>query len=125
VCGDTLFSLARQGREFLPGKFTDIDRMRASGGGRRSAIGCRMSANKCREMTGDDLSATFRTATLNVALGRKQKFKLRHYRQSRALAGKMRVLKRVNARAGFLPGFFMLIWPMNSAAFAAARVRAI
>jgi hypothetical protein len=28
-----------------------------------------MSANKCREMTGDDLSATFRTATLNVALG--------------------------------------------------------
>jgi hypothetical protein len=27
VCGDTLFSLARQGREFLPGKFTDIDWM--------------------------------------------------------------------------------------------------
>jgi hypothetical protein len=41
-----------------------------------------------------------------------------------ALAGKMRVLKRVIARAGFLPGFFMLIWRMNSAAFAAARVRA-
>jgi len=31
--------------------------------------------------------------------------------QSRALAGKTRVLKRVIARAGFLPGFFMLIWP--------------
>jgi hypothetical protein len=56
--------------------------------------------------------------------GRKQKFKLRHYRQSRALAGKMRVSSRVIARAGFLPGFFMLIWPVNSAAFAAARVRA-
>jgi hypothetical protein len=27
VCGNTLFSLARQGREFLPGKFTDIDWM--------------------------------------------------------------------------------------------------
>jgi hypothetical protein len=41
--------------------------------------------------------------------------------RSRALAGKLRVLKRVIARARFLPGFFMLIWPMNSAAFAAAR----
>jgi hypothetical protein len=41
-----------------------------------------------------------------------------------ALAGKMKVLKRVIARAGFLAGFFMLIWPMNSAAFAAACVRA-
>jgi hypothetical protein len=40
------------------------------------------------------------------------------------IAGKMRVLKRVVARAGFLPGFFMLIWSMSSAAFAAARVRA-
>jgi hypothetical protein len=36
----------------------------------------------------------------------------------------MRVLKRVIARAGFLPDFFMLIWPMNPAAFAAAHVRA-
>jgi hypothetical protein len=80
VCGDTLFSLARQRREFLPGKFTDIDWMTASGGGRSSAIGGRLPANNCREMTGDDQSATFRTATLNVALGRKQRFKLRHYR---------------------------------------------
>src|ERR1700730_11899307 len=31
--------------------------------------------------------------------------------QSRTLAGKMGVLKRVIARAGFLPGFFMLICP--------------
>ncbi len=58
--------------------------MRTSDGSRRSAIGCRTSANKCSEMTGDDLSATLRTATLNVALARKQKFILRHYRQSRA-----------------------------------------
>jgi len=36
----------------------------------------------------------------------------------------MRVLKRGIARAGFLPGFFMLIWRMNLAAVAAARVRA-
>ena len=41
-----------------------------------------------------------------------------------ALAGKMKVLKCVIARAGFLAGFFMLIWSMNSAAFAAACVRA-
>jgi hypothetical protein len=33
VCGDTLFALAHQGRELLPGKFTGIDRMTASGGG--------------------------------------------------------------------------------------------
>jgi hypothetical protein len=46
VCGDTLFSLVRQWREFLPGKFTDIDRMTASGGGRSSAIGGRMPAVK-------------------------------------------------------------------------------
>ncbi|MDQ6869880.1 MAG: hypothetical protein M3178_16555 [Pseudomonadota bacterium] len=42
--------------------------------------------------------------------------------QPRALAGKMRVSSRVFARAEFLPRFFMLIWPKNSAAFAAARV---
>jgi hypothetical protein len=35
-----------------------------------------------------------------------------------------RVIERVIARAEFLPGFSMLIWPVNSAAFAAARVRA-
>jgi hypothetical protein len=33
VCGDTLFSLPHQGREFLPAEFTGIDRMTASGGG--------------------------------------------------------------------------------------------
>jgi hypothetical protein len=32
VCGDTLFFLAHQGREFVPGKFTGIDRMTASSG---------------------------------------------------------------------------------------------
>jgi len=88
VCGETVFSLARQGREFLPGKFADIDWMTASGGGRSSAIGGRTPANKCREMTGDDQSATFGTATLNVALGRKQRFKLRHYRHPGTLPAK-------------------------------------
>jgi hypothetical protein len=33
VCGDTLFFLAHQGREFLPRKFTGIDRMTTLGGG--------------------------------------------------------------------------------------------
>jgi hypothetical protein len=33
VCGETLFSLAHQGRALLPGKFTGIDRMTNSGGG--------------------------------------------------------------------------------------------
>ncbi|MFZ0507362.1 MAG: hypothetical protein WAM29_04520, partial [Methylocella sp.] len=33
ACGDTLFFLANQGREFFPGKFTGIDRMTATGGG--------------------------------------------------------------------------------------------
>jgi len=51
-------------------------------------LGGRTPANKCREMTGDDQSATFGTATLNVALGRKQRFKLRHYRHPGTLPAK-------------------------------------
>jgi hypothetical protein len=94
VCGDTLFSLARQGREFLPGKFTDIDWMTASGGGRSSAIGGRMPANKCREMTGDDQSA-----------GGKQRFKTETLPTSRALAVKMRVLNALLQQPGSCPAF--------------------
>jgi hypothetical protein len=106
VCGDTLFSLARQGLEFLPGKFTDIDWMTASGGGRSSAIGGRIPANKCREVTGDDQSAT-----AQCGFGSEAEIQTETLPTSRALAGKMRVLKRVIARAGFLPGSYMLIWP--------------
>ena len=62
MCGDTLFSLAQfslahQGREFLPGKFSSIDWLTNSGGGRTSAICCRMPANKSRETMANYLRA--------------------------------------------------------------------